>query len=116
MELCNVIIVGQNPSNVENSGSIKRLWKWTQSWGLENWTFINCSDDVGQKYTIDYERLKEASTYDRVIALGNVASDALKKVGVDHFKMPHPSGLNRQLNDKSFEESKVKECYNYLYT
>ena len=74
------------------------------------------SNEVGQTYTIDYESLKVTSNYDKVIALGNVASDSLKKINVEHFKMPHPSGLNRQLNDKDFEKKKIKECYNYLYT
>lgn len=77
---------------------------------------MNCSDEVGQKYTIDYDSLKVTSKYDKVIALGNVASNSLKKLNIDHFKMPHPSGLNRQLNDKEFEKKKIKECYNYLYT
>ena len=77
---------------------------------------MNCSDEVGQKYTIDYDSLKVTSKYDKVIALGNVASNSLKKLNKDHFKMPHPSGLNRQLNDKEFEKKKIKECYNYLYT
>ena len=62
------------------------------------------------------ESLKVTSNYHKVIALGNVASDSLKKINVEHFKMPHPSGLNRQLNDKQFEKNKIKECYNYLYT
>jgi uracil-DNA glycosylase len=28
--------------------------------------------------------------------------------------MPHPSGLNRQLNDKEFVEEKIKGLANYL--
>ena len=117
MGMDKVIIVGQNPSAVEKSGTFKKLDQWTAEWKLNSgYDFMNCSDEVGQKYTIDYDSLKVTSKYDKVIALGNVASNSLKKLNIDHFKMPHPSGLNRQLNDKEFEKKKIKECYNYLYT
>ena len=117
MGLDKVIIVGQNPSSVEKSGTFRKLDQWTAEWKLNRgYDFMNCSDEVGQKYTIDYDSLKVTSKYDKVIALGNVASNSLKKLNIDHFKMPHPSGLNRQLNDKEFEKKKIKECYNYLYT
>ena len=117
MGMDKVIIVGQNPSAVEKSGTFKELDQWVAEWKLNSgYDFMNCSDEVGQKYTIDYDSLKVTSKYDKVIALGNVASNSLKKLNIDHFKMPHPSGLNRQLNDKEFEKKKIKECYNYLYT
>jgi hypothetical protein len=35
----------------------------------------------------------------KAIALGNKASVRLEKLGIKHYKMPHPSGLNRKLND-----------------
>ena len=117
MGLDSVIIVGQNPSADENSVTFRKLDQWTTEWKLyENYDFMNCSDEIGQIYTIDYDSLKVTDKYDKVIALGNVASNSLKKLNIDHFKMPHPSGLNRQLNDKKFEKNKIKECYNYLYT
>ena len=117
MGMDKVIIVGQNPSSVEKSGTFRKLNQWTAEWKLNSgYDFMNCSEEYGQKYTIDYDSLKVTSKYDKVIALGNVASNSLKKLNIDHFKMPHPSGLNRQLNDKEFEKTKIKECYNYLYT
>ena len=49
-----------------------------------------------------------------VVALGNNASDRLDKIGVPHFKLPHPSGRNRKLNDKKFIDSELEKCKNYL--
>ena len=49
-----------------------------------------------------------------VVALGNNASKALTKASVSHFKLPHPSGLNRQLNNKKYVAKRLKECYNYI--
>lgn len=46
------------------------------------------------------------------IALGDNASKALK--GIEHFKLPHPSGRNRQINNKSFIDKKLKECQKYI--
>lgn len=49
-----------------------------------------------------------------VIALGNVASKKLNGLNIYHFKLPHPSGRNRQINDKAFINSKLTECKKYI--
>jgi hypothetical protein len=49
-----------------------------------------------------------------VVALGNEASRALDQLGVSHFKLPHPSGRNRQINDKAFISKKLEECKRYI--
>lgn len=48
-----------------------------------------------------------------IIALGNKASEALK--AKPHFKLPHPSGLNRQINNKKFIDEKLAACYSYIH-
>ena len=60
--------------------------------------------NVNSAYNIDFDKLVKCEEANKVIALGNVASDSLRKVNVEHFKMPHPSPRNRQLNDKQFEK------------
>jgi hypothetical protein len=49
---------------------------------------------------------------DSLMALGNNASKALGNI--PHFKLPPPSGLNRQLNDKKFIYKKIKDCKAWL--
>lgn len=49
-----------------------------------------------------------------VVALGNNASSRLNKLQIPHFKLPHPSGRNRKLNDKKFIDSELKKCKDYL--
>ena len=51
---------------------------------------------------------------DAVVALGNKASDHLKRLGVEHFKLPHPSGLCRKNNDKKYVDQVLKECQSYI--
>lgn len=46
-----------------------------------------------------------------MIALGNKASSRLK---MSHFKLPHPSGLNRQINDKAYMFKVLRACKAYL--
>lgn len=46
---------------------------------------------------------------DRIVALGKTAHEALTLLQLPHLQMPHPSGMNRQLNDKNFKEQKIKE-------
>jgi uracil-DNA glycosylase family 4 len=45
---------------------------------------------------------------DLIIAFGKTASRALTLLGYEHYEMPHPSGLNRQLNDPTYVQEKLK--------
>ena len=54
------------------------------------------------------------ATDSKIIALGNNASKDLGKA--PHFKLPHPSGKNRLLNDKDYIKSRLKECKKWLKT
>lgn len=49
-----------------------------------------------------------------IVALGKAAATALTLLRQTYYEMPHPSGLNRQLNDKSFVEEKIKGLKHYL--
>lgn len=52
----------------------------------------------------------------KVVALGQKAARYLSKVGVNEFfVLPHPSGLNRMLNDKEFVKQKLGACKAYIY-
>lgn len=83
---------------------------------VKRWSFVNASSaKVATKSNIDWETLELARPYQKVIALGNFASEALAKVSIPHFQLPHPSPLNRNLNDPAYEKSVLRECYNYLY-
>lgn len=44
---------------------------------------------------------------DRLIALGKSAAQALSKLKLDFLELPHPSGLNRKLNDKDYVAQQV---------
>jgi uracil-DNA glycosylase len=52
------------------------------------------------------ERIKGINP-DRLVALGKSASGILTKLGLKHLEMPHPSGLNRKLNDRSYCDEKI---------
>jgi uracil-DNA glycosylase len=50
---------------------------------------------------------------DRVVALGKTASQVLKKAGLSCFEMEHPSGLNRNLNQKDYVAKKLADLKIY---
>lgn len=58
--------------------------------------------------------VRDLSPYDKVVALGRTASEALGLIGVAHFRLPHPSPRNRQLNDKLSLRVSLLECKCYL--
>lgn len=110
-----IIFVGDKPSARMESGAKafegavceKRLKEWIEFVVDKNKYLI-----VNQ---CDY-RYIEMSHWNRngykVIALGNSASRRL--IDIPHFKLPHPSGQNRQINDKVFIKSKLNECKKYI--
>ena len=110
--------MGLNPSRKHGkSPTLKNLFSWLDRLNLGTVSFTN----LFQSYTPTPESneilyIAEISKdYDKVLALGGSVSSALHGVAVDHFKLPHPSGLNRQINDSRFVDEQIVACKNYLY-
>lgn len=124
-----VLFVGACPSRLNTcpliafagSRSEGRLNDWISLLGVKDYLITNASPKVlgrGERLRsadFDLVNLKVmADQCDRVIALGNCASRALRKAGIPHYKMPHPSPRNRKLNDKEFIYRKLVACRLYL--
>jgi len=112
-----ILVVGINPSTKQNSKSIKRLNDWIGQLDVIYYSFINCIDSPG-KYTvkdINYDFVEQACHgYDKILALGSLPSSALTKLNIKHFMLPHPSGLNRLLNNPSYIINELSKCKRYL--
>jgi hypothetical protein len=116
-----VLIVGINPSSARDIGrntTWRRLPCWADFLGIDKFSFTNCIYTPGPyKFSdVDLDLIKSCTEgHDRVVALGNFASKVLQKINVNHFTLPHPSGLNRKLNDKAFELDQLVKCKEYIY-
>jgi hypothetical protein len=118
-----IIFVGDKPSPkmkfgakpFEGAACENRLHGWIQfvlkpkdkSVATITCMLINQYDHSFGKLSAWYYRDKHI-----FIALGNNASRALSYI--PHFKLPHPSGKNRQINDKAFIYNKLQECRAWL--
>lgn len=80
-------------------------------------SFINLYDGYGNNYEYSNEKLIKnmVDQYDKVLTLGTRVDHSLGDMDVDHFPLPHPSGLNRQINDPKFVHERLEACKNYLY-
>ena len=56
----------------------------------------------------------EVAKYDKVICLGNKPAQWCKSVNIEHLKVPHPSGLNRQWNNPETETITINNIGEYL--
>lgn len=115
-----VIFVGLNPSKLKiprKGGAWDRFCYWLNVLGIDIVTFTNISPDEDFKgKNIDEDFLKQSlEGYDKIIAWGPSVSKHLKRINIDHFTIPHPSPLNRQINDKDFIQEKLKQCREYIY-
>lgn len=118
-----VLIVGMNPGNNPKAfhyknHTIDRLSQWCEFIGVKQWSFSNCVDHQGQVKVkdVDFVWLSEmVSSYEKVIALGNFASDCLNHINKTHFKLPHPSPRNRVLNDKYKVTEILERCKEYIH-
>lgn len=112
-----VLVIGLNPSRLgKNSSAIRNLYKWLDELNVKVFSFTN----LYEGYEIDETRpqtesIREfAKSYDKILALGKVVSLHLDHLEINHFSLPHPSGLNRQLNDQKFIDERLEACKNYL--
>jgi len=114
-----VILVGDKPSPkmkegakpFEGAACEKRLRAWIQALGIKDHILVNSYSGHDWDYALE---ILDAYDHAPIIALGKNASKRLDSECLDHFKMPHPSGRNRLLNDKSFIAGKLIECKKWL--
>lgn len=113
-----VVFVGDKPSRLNKDPNVAfvgakcypRLLKWLNYMDVENPTLLN-------SHTLELMvRIIQAEVHGyKIVALGNTTSKRLRKAGVKHYKMDHPSGLNRKLNDKQYELDMLNKCREWLY-
>lgn len=114
-----VIFVGDSPSSLMRPGAKafkgaaceSRLKEWIQYLEADKCTIINRTSFEFTWY-LEYQK-RFNDPLNKFIALGNNASKALS--GIDHFKLPHPSGQNRQINDKEFIAKQLKSCKDWIH-
>lgn len=85
--------------------------------GVHHYAFTNCFGhqvDHPRMKDVDWEWLTTVTRGHVVVALGSFPSRVLSRLGVDHFTLPHPSGLNRKLNDPEYVEAMLKMCRDYI--
>lgn len=112
-----VVFVGDEPSKTNVSPDIAfvgakcfdTIVEWIKELNPDYYVCLN-SDTISQ--LSDTKRLEKSGF--RVIALGNKASERLEKMEIPHCKLPHPSGLNRKLNDKQQISLDLMVAHSYI--
>jgi len=124
-----IVFVGLAPSkqnlhpNIPFLGtkSWTRLQEWIKAVPVGSYGLTNLFRHI-LKEPPSKEALKKAadniSSYCRgfryTVALGNEASTALKLAGIEHYKLPHPSGRNRLFNNKAYEPQMLAQFRQWL--
>lgn len=109
-----VLIVGDAPSKFNTDPAqafigarcYPRLISWIKSMGIQDYKLIN-------SHTV--ELLQEVSSWKGpIIALRIKAQNRLNQGGIQRFCLPHPSGLNRQINNKPLIQAELTAIRLYL--
>jgi hypothetical protein len=112
-----VVFVGDEPSQTNVSPDVAfvgakcfdTVVNWIKQLNPDYYVCLN-SDTVSQ--LSDIKALEKAGF--KVIAFGNKASERLEKLNISHYKLPHPSGLNRKLNNKQALALELYHAHSYL--
>jgi hypothetical protein len=110
-----VIVFGLSPSTKGGkSKSLTKLKLWLDYIDLQYVSFDNIFWTPGE--TVNAKWIEEISkNYDKIVALGVATGSVLSCLGIDHYTLPHPSGLNRKLNDSEYVNQKLNKCKEYLW-
>ena len=95
------------------TSSYKTLLEWIYKMQLDLNVVevINAYDIQGNPRSVPSDIKKY-----KVVALGDEAATACQKVpGLTYFKLPHPSGLNRKLNDVKTLNERLAKCKKFIY-
>lgn len=112
-----VMFVGDEPSSKNHMPEVAfvgtKSYEVLKSWIIRFWPIGVTLENSHNAKSLKAIRYYYNLGY-RVVALGNKASERLTKMNIEHFKLPHPSGRNRKLNDKKFIDLELEKCKNYL--
>lgn len=109
------VFVGDEPSRLNRNIDIAfvgarcfpTLVEWIAKLPVDYYVCINSNKQS------DLDKIKcLADNGFKVVALGNKASRRLKDM--EHYMLPHPSGLNRKLNNKQELALRMLKCCDYL--
>ncbi len=111
----NILVVGDAPSSLNVDRNVAFLGARCMP-TLLSWLAELSLGDLDHKYLINSHTIKLREVIRKhdgpIIALGNKAyARCIKFHDRKHvFKLPHPSGLNRQLNDKEYVAHQLRTC------
>mgnify|MGYP001199403355 FL=1 len=113
------LILGINPSAVafRKNHSLYRLATWMTFLGYDTYCFSNVIPHEGNysHKDVDLDFVRESTQgHDTILALGGFVSKVLQRAHIDHITLPHPSPLNRNLNDKKYEKSMLEDLRNNI--
>jgi hypothetical protein len=119
LRMTKVLLVGINPSGkpFRKGCALDKMNLWMAALGFHHYSFSNVIPYEGEyrMRDVDLDFVRSFSKgYQKVIALGGFASRALLRSGVDHYTLPHPSPLNRKLNNRDYEKRVIEECREWL--
>lgn len=128
-----VVLVGSNPSGKSpdcsafhpDTKSRQFVDKWfDKSWHIMYDNLVDFkTENNRQLSTAQIKKnlkwiVKNMEEYNRlgwkIVACGKIAAKGLTMAKVEHFEMPHPSGLCRFWNDKEAGEAKVEEMKEWV--
>lgn len=116
----NVLFVGDRPSKLNTyshlafigTPSFRNLKKWIEKMQVFDFYMVNSFSDEDFAKILAFKILHSLDY--RYVALGENASKRLTNLGIEHFKLPHPSPKNRKLNNKRAINILLKKCTQYL--
>jgi len=122
MNSSELLIIGHSPSPSskvrEGNPTLKRLDRWLDACdvGIYSFTNLQPSSSLSIKNLEINKTLfhKMVKNYRKVITLGKEVKHYTNKMGYNFYELPHPSPLNRNLNDKNYEKSVIKGLQIYL--
>ena len=117
-----IIFVGDKPgkANIDpkipfvGTKSYTKLLSWIDDMNIDISQVYLCNKD-SEDLSFWYHQYRQKKRCIRFVCLGEASDKKLKLDGIDiRFKLPHPSGLNRKLNDKEWVVEQLKLCKEWL--
>lgn len=117
-EFIKVVFVGDSPPldiidheiPFIGTRSFNTLVKWIAEIQPDYYVVYNSDSD---EYLNKIHTLYHEAGF-KIVALGGKASNRLSCWDIPHFECDHPSGLNRNLNNKAYVDDMLKRCKEWL--